>query len=138
MYGPIYIVLFPVISILGIMRHPIYSYFYQIIALPIDVAITSFIGFFIAQGMYRTLKVKNFESFLLVASTFLVMLRKVPVGGLIWPGFVPIGDWLLTIFAVGGVRALLIVFGMGTISIGIRIILGHERTQLGISEEREG
>jgi hypothetical protein len=137
MYAPIYIILFPLLGRLGVIRHPIYAYVTTNVNVPITTALNSFVSFFIVQGMYRALKVRNLESALITASTFLVMLRKIPLGGLIWPGFVPLGDWLLFVAGVGGIRALLIIFGFGVVSIGLRTVLGHERSHIGIIGEGE-
>lgn len=135
MYAPIYILLFPLLGILGVIRHPVYSYIVTNVNVPITTALNSFVSFFIVQGMYRALKVRNVESLLITVSTFLVMLRKIPLGGLIWSGFIPIGDWLLFVAGVGGIRALLIIFGFGVVSIGLRTVLGHERSHIGIIGE---
>jgi len=132
MIAPIYLVLFPINTILGIYRHPVYDFLYSQINMSIGIALGAFVGFFLVQGVYRTLRIKNVESLLLVVGMFLVILRKAPIGSLIWSGFVPIGDWLLFIPVVGGIRALIIIYGFGIVSIGIRTILGYERTQFGI------
>lgn len=135
--GPIYLILFPILGIAGIMNNPLYNFIYTNIGLPAEVAITSFVGFFIIQGMYRALKIRNIESLLITLSTFLIILGRIPVGGIIWGGFAPIHDWLLLVTGTAGVRALLIVYGFGIVSMGVRAVLGYERTQIGILEGGE-
>jgi hypothetical protein len=136
MFAPIYLVGFPLLTILGILKNPIYNFIFDNVNVPVTVAINSFVSFFIIQGMYRSLKIKNLESALIIICTILVMIRKVPIGALIWEGFIPIGDWFLFTPGVAGIRALIITFGFGVVSMSIRTILGHERSHLGVIEEK--
>lgn len=138
MFAPIFLILFPVLSFLGIIKSPIFSFVYSYVNVPTSVAITAFVSIFIMQGMYRAVKIRNIESLLLTGSTVLIMLRKIPLGVLIWQGFLPIGDWLLFVTAVAGIRALSIIYALGIISMGIRAMIGHEKSQLGIAEGAPG
>lgn len=134
MYASIYLLLVPILTILGIMKNPTYTFAFNNVSVPIQQSVDAFVTFFIVQGMYRAMRIRNIESALMGVVTILIMLRKVPVGILIWPGIVPIGDWLLQVCAVAGTRALVIIFGFSVVSMSIRTILGHERSHVG---ERE-
>ena len=47
MYAPIYLILFPLLTVLGIVRHPLYTFIFNYVNVPVTVAINSFVSFFI-------------------------------------------------------------------------------------------
>ncbi len=132
MFGAFLLFLLPVLTILSYMNSPIFTIWYNYINAPVEIAIGSLLGYFIISGTYRTYKLRNVYRFLIIFSTIVVMLTNVPIGALIWPGFAPMGSWILNYAGVGGIRALLIVAAFGTISMGIRAILGYERIYMGV------
>jgi hypothetical protein len=77
------------------------------------------------------MRARSIESGLLLITGVIVMLRNAPIGNVIWTGFPVIGTWLLNIPNTAGNRAVFIGVGVGTILLGLRVLLGYERSYLG-------
>jgi hypothetical protein len=88
-------------------------------------------AFFIASASYRAFRARSIESgLLLVAAIFLIFLNA-PIGGVIHPVLPQIGKMIWDLSGATGMRAILIGIGIGTLAIGLRIIIGQEKTPLG-------
>jgi len=100
----------------------------------------SLLAFFIASAAFRAFKAKTVEATLLLVTAFIVMFGQAPLGELIWNGLglnqlLPIDRlinyWILGGFNTAGQRAILLGAAVGVISVGMKIILGIERTYMG-------
>ena len=120
--------------IFGIYYGPLsnaYIYFYQNIQAPLYSATTGLLVFFITTATYRSFKVRNVETALLVISGVLVLLGNAPVGEMISPMFPAISNWILDVPNGAASRGMTIGAGIGIIAIGIRNMLGKENVGLG-------
>ena len=91
------------------------------------------VWFFSYVGAYfRVIRVRNTEAACLVVAAVLVMLGNAPVGGTIWSGIPDIRNWLVTMWASSGFRALNIGVAIGAVATSIRILMGIERRWLGV------
>jgi hypothetical protein len=94
--------------------------------LPMSMAITSFITFFICSASFRAFRARNRDAAILLISAVIVMLSNIPIGNVILPGILPLGTWFQNVLILGGNRGLIIVMGVGMIVAGIRQIFGYE------------
>ncbi len=99
---------------------------------PGNSTVFSLNGFFIISAAYRTWRLRNWRACLLVGSAVLVVLGRVGIGQAMWPQLGPISDWIMTYPNAAGMRGIMIGAALGTISLGLRIILGIERGHLGV------
>jgi hypothetical protein len=127
------IFLMSLIIILGVglgPAHQVYGWIYNATAVPLGSATTALLGFFTFSAAYRAFRARNIEAALLLITGMIIILYVVPLGELVWPGWPIIGEWLTGYpNAVVG-RVLYATVVMGTISLGVRIILGYERGYL--------
>jgi len=84
------------------------------------------LAFYLASSSYRAIRVRNFESLVLVICTISLMLMNAPVGSLL-PLVPEIGDWIQTVVSAAGMRGIIMGTAIGSIGIGVRILLGRER-----------
>jgi hypothetical protein len=97
----------------------------------------SLLAFFIASAAFRAFKARNVTAVLLLATAFIVMLGRVPIGALITrslPENMQLGsivEWILNIPNMAAQRGILMGVGLGMIATAIKIILGIERGYLG-------
>jgi hypothetical protein len=94
----------------------------------------SILALFISSAAYRAFRARNVEAFLMLASGIITMMMNAPIGEVIWRGFPIVGDWIMMVPNVAAQRAFLICVVVGTISLGIRTLLGMERGYLGREE----
>ncbi len=100
--------------------------------MPGNSTVFSLNGFFIISAAYRTWRLRNWRAALLVGTAILVVLGRVGIGQAMWPALGPISDWIMTYPNAAGMRGIMIGAALGTISLGLRIILGIERGHLGV------
>lgn len=110
-------------------RH--FTYFYDYIFQPCNATMFALLAFFIASAAFRAFRARNFEAFLLLFSAIVVMLGRVPIGEYLSEHFPTIMDWIMNGPNIAGKRAILCGAALGIISMGLRVILGLERSHLG-------
>lgn len=122
-----------------------FDWMFQYIYNPLSATMFSLTAFFIASASYRAFKARSIESTLLLGTAFLVMIFRVPLGEVMWNGFVgSFGgspqrfdiSWFIDTVIMGGFnnagqRAIQIASAIGLISVSLKIILGVERSYLG-------
>ena len=101
------------------------------ILIPLSAVIFSLLVFYIGSSAFRAFRLRNLEAGLLLISGFLVMLGRAPVGEVIWKQFPAIANWLVKWPNLAGNRGVLIGASIGSIAIGLRILVGIDRGHLG-------
>jgi hypothetical protein len=122
------------LGLFGTTKNPGYQWLYNYAFLPIDATMYASLAFFISSAAYRAFRARNLESSLLLASGVVTMLMNAPIGEIIWTGFPVIGDWIMTVPNVATMRAIMICIVVGSVSLGLRTLLGMERGYLGREE----
>ena len=84
-------------------------------------------AFFIISAAYRTFRIRDFETFLMVTAAIIVLLGQVPAGYQLWADFPHMVEWGMNVPVLAGVRGILLGTALGTIATGLRIILGADR-----------
>ncbi len=110
---------------------PVYSFFYQNIMAPCQVALQGMTIFFVASASYRALKIKNFEAGLVFFASVIVILASIPIGNLISPWIPEMSYWIMDIPNMAGQRGIIVTSAVGSIAMALRVFLGLERTHFG-------
>lgn len=110
---------------------PSYIYMFQNIIVPLDSAMFSLAGFFMASAAYRAFRARSREALILLVAAVIVMLGQAPIGETFWSGFPILSQWILDVPNTGGVRALIMGIAIGMLSLTIRMLMGHEKGYLG-------
>lgn len=109
-----------------------YQWLFNGALVPGNSTVFSLNGFFIISAAYRTWRLRNWRATILVIAALLVVLGRVGVGQVVWPALGPLSDWIMTYPNTAGMRGIVIGAALGTISLGLRIILGLERRHFGL------
>ncbi len=106
---------------------------------PLQAAMFSLLAFYIASAAFRAFRVRNVEATILLVAAFLVMLGRTPLGEYVFswaPGgtrWLPtITDWIMTVPNTAAQRGIIIGAALGAAALSLRVILGIERSYLGI------
>ena len=139
-YSLIFLVFFAAQAITGLMdiqnlSNPVYVWLYTNIFSSLSAAMYAILGFFILSAGYRAMRARNIESAFILVAGIIVMLMNAPIGAVIWSGFPGLGKWIMDVPSAAVNRAVLIGVGIGSIIIGIRILLGYDRSYLGVAKE---
>lgn len=114
----------------GIEEGTVFYYFWQNMMIPLGSTMFSLLAFFVASASYRAFRARTPDAALLLVAATLVMLGRVPIGGILYEGFPQVANWIMDIPNTAGQRAILIGIALGTVSASLRLILGIERAHL--------
>ena len=103
-----------------------FAWLYNAIYVPSNATIYAILVFYIASASYRAFRIRNAQAFLLVVVGLIIMFSNIGVGYVIWPGFVPLGNWINTYPVAAAFRPIIIGSGLGVILTGLRALLGRE------------
>ncbi|MEM2006702.1 MAG: hypothetical protein QW154_03620 [Sulfolobales archaeon] len=131
--GWFYNVFIPEIGI-TVTTQPQFRWIYTHIFAPSSSAMFSILGFYIAVAAYKAFKVRNPPALLLLLVAIIVMLGNTTIGGLVWPGFTSLRDWIMTVPNTAAFRPITIGAGIGTIALGLRLLTWKEITWMGRRE----
>lgn len=109
-------------------NHPAYQFVYFNVLVQSDTAMWSLLAFYIVSAGIRTMRARTKEGAVLLITGILVLIRNTPAMDVLWGGFIQIGDWLLNVPNVGATRGIMIASAIGIVALGLRILLGQERT----------
>lgn len=89
-------------------------------------ALAGMIFFFLVYAAYRMLREKiSLGALVFIISLLIVLLGSLPMSGL--GAFTTLQDWLTKVPATAGGRGLLIGLALGTITVGLRTLIGQEK-----------
>lgn len=123
-----------VMSAIGILKgtnDPLYRYWYTGFLVPVDATIFSLLAFYITSAAYRAFRARNIDATVLLVTAFIVMMGRAPVGELIWKSVPSVTNWFMDYPNMAGQRGIMIGAAIGALSLGLRILVGLERSYLG-------
>jgi len=96
---------------------------------PLQATIFSLLAFFVATAAFRAFRLRSLESLAFLVVAVVVLLGQIPSWGL---GFLQDAlpwarEWILTVMSLGGARGILLGVALGTIVVGIRLLIGIDR-----------
>jgi len=89
------------------------------------------LAFYIASAAFRAFRVRNIEATILLVAAVVVMLGRIPAGEGIFGRFT---EWLMQVPNGAAQRGIIIGAALGAASLSLRVILGIERSYLGLEK----
>lgn len=104
---------------------------YQYIQLPVESSLMALLTVILVVAAARMLRRSaNWFNLLFLVTALIMLIGAVPVLGVNVPGLHGSGglrDWIASVPSVAGGRGLLLGIALGTIAVGLRVILGADR-----------
>lgn len=94
----------------------------------------SILVFYIASASYRAFRVRNPMALLLLVTALIVVFGNTTIGGLTWPRFLSLRDWVMTVPNTAVFRPITIGAGLGIIILGLRLLMWREVSWMGRRE----
>jgi len=116
-------------------KHPWYSWAQDYFHTIANKCVTCLLALWIIASCARTFRAKSLETTILLIVGFIVVLRNAPVGGLLGSGVATVADWLMGIPSSGAGTGVLIGATVGQAAQSLRVLVGIDRTYLGLYEE---
>lgn len=122
----------------------LFQLFYYNIFYPLSSTMYALLAFYVASASYRAFRAKNLEATILLVAAFIILLGRTPLG-VYATSWLPdsfsllqipnLAIWIMASPNLAGQRAIMIGIALGVISMSLRLILGVERTYLGVDNE---
>lgn len=137
-YSIIYIVALLITAGLGLtgVRNTNFLWIYNNMTAPIGVALYSLTAFYITSAAFRIFRARNWSSAVLLVCGFILLMMLIPIGAVIFPPVVPVGEWLRSYPSSAGFRGMIIGTSLGIMGLGVRVYTGRQKEHMGIREER--
>jgi hypothetical protein len=103
-----------------------YVWIFNAIYYPMNNAGKAMLLFMMVSVGYKSFKIRNLESVVLLGSMCLAIMSNVGIGEVLWSGFPQIGLWLDNIPTTGSYRGIMIATAFGGFMLAIRTVLGLE------------
>ena len=101
------------------------------ILVPAEATLFSMLAFYIASAAYRAFRVRTWLAAVLLVTAFIIMLRMVPLPGILGLSNNEVVRWILAVPNMAAKRAIIIGVGLGAIAYSMKILLGIERSYMG-------
>jgi hypothetical protein len=139
-YSIIFLISLVITAILGFIsiRNESFLWIYDNMTAPIGAALYSLTAFYITSAASRVFRARNWSAATLLVTAFIVLAMLVPIGAIIMPPVVPIGEWLRAYPSSAGFRGMILGTSLGIIGLGVRVFTGRQKEHLGIRIERGG
>ena len=118
------------------VRNESFLWIYNNMSAPIGAALYSLTAFYITSAAYRVFRARNWSSAVLLVCGFVVLLMLVPIGAIILPPVIPIGEWIRSYPSSAGFRGMIVGTSLGIMGLGVRVFAGRQKEHLGIREEK--
>ena len=108
---------------------------YEFAFVPLTATIFALLAFYVASAAFRAFRARNVEATILLAAAGLVMIGRIPLGETITGGSPFLGEfteWLMTWPNGAAQRGIMIGAALGAASLSLRVIVGIERSFLGL------
>jgi len=104
---------------------------------PLQATMFALLAFYIASAAFRAFRIRNVEATILLVAAVIVMLGRIPIGesmlgGKLW--LPHLTEWLMQTPNGAAQRGIIIGAALGAASLSLRVILGIERSYLGLEK----
>lgn len=117
--------------------HKTYLWMYNTFYAPLNASIVALGVFWICSAAYRAFRIRNFHSFLLLASSTIVMIGSMGLGKKYLPFSPKMSEFVLNVVSSAIMRSMGMVTAIGMVGVGLRIVLGLERRTLAGGDSSE-
>jgi len=115
-----------------------YQWLYRTWYGPVSGLLNAVTAFFALSAIYRSFRVRTFESLLLVGPALIILLYDAPIGVTLFPPIGPIAEYLFSCIAPAAFRGFIVAASCGTLIFSIRTTIGKERGYLPTEGEVRG
>ena len=120
-----------IIMLIGGERGPNSTWLFTYILAPSGQALYSTTAFYISTAGYRIFRFRNLDAAVLLISGMIILWSVLPLFTGPFPFLVPMASWLNNVPVVAGYRAFVMGTSLGTIGLGLRIMLQKHPEVLG-------
>ncbi|MFH0777810.1 MAG: hypothetical protein V2A71_04180 [Candidatus Eisenbacteria bacterium] len=102
--------------------------------LPLQGTMFALLAFFMASASYRAFRARNVEATILLIAALIVMFGRIPFGEMVSKWIPATTEWIMSKPNMAAQRGIMIGAALGAASMALRVIVGIERSYLGIGK----
>ncbi len=107
---------------------PALLWIYQFITIPVEASLVASLAFILIYTLARLFQKRlTWYSAIFLFTVLLILAGSISFAAGDIPGMAFLKSWVEHVWAIGGVRGILLGVALGTITTGVRILLGGER-----------
>ena len=114
--------------------HGAYDWIVRAGFMPLQATMFSLLAFYVASAAFRAFRVRNVEAAILLAAALIIMLGVNPYMVKVLPFLPDSTQWILNIPNAAAQRGIIIGAALGAASMALRILIGIERSYLGLQK----
>jgi len=130
-YSLVLIISFTITLLVAVLSGPTSKWsmwLYNNLIIPIESSLLGILAVFLIYACARLFNQRmNFYTLVFIGTVLLAMLGWLTIPGVELEGFKDFRDWLSSVWAVAGVRGIMLGVGLGTVAAGLRILIGADR-----------
>lgn len=134
LYGMVLIVIWVIMGVYYGMYSDTYQVAYLSTKITLHIAILGQLIIFMVSGAYRSFRMKTMHTAVLTIGAIIILICNAPWLSTPFPVVDKITYWLLNNPQMAASRTMVICAGIGGVILGIRVLLGHEKGALRITE----
>jgi hypothetical protein len=115
-----------------------YQWLYNTWYGPVSGLLNAVTAFFALSAIYRSFRVRTWESLFLVGPALIILLYDAPIGVTLFPPIGPISEYIFAYIGPSAFRGFIVAASFGTLIFCIRTALGWEKGYLASEEESRG
>ncbi len=112
-----------------------FKFVFNAIIDPAASAFYAMAAFHVASAAYRAFRAQNAYAAALLVTGVMFMIAKAPIGEAWFPWMPRVTDWIMSVLNLSGVRGIMISSAIGVICVSARILLGIDRSHLGLGKD---
>jgi hypothetical protein len=112
-----------------------FKFVFNAIIDPAASAFYAMAAFHVASAAYRAFRAHNAYAAALLVTGVAFMIAKAPIGEAWFPWMPKITTWIMSVVNLAGMRGIMIGSAVGMICVSARILLGIDRSHLGLGKD---
>lgn len=112
-----------------------FKFVFDGIIVPAASAFYAMAAFHVASAAYRAFRAHNAYAAALLITGLALMIAKAPIGEYWFPWMPRITNWVMSIVNLAGMRGIMISSAIGVVCVSARILLGIDRSHLGLGKD---
>ena len=112
-----------------------FKFVFDTIIVPAASAFYAMACFHVASAAYRAFRAQNAHALALLLTGVLLMLGRAPLGEAMFPWLPKINNWIMQVVNLAGMRGIMISSAIGMVCVSARILLGIDRSHLGLGKD---
>ncbi len=122
------------LSIFGVAGSEGFQWIFDAAFQPLQATMFSLLAFYVASAAFRAFRVRNLEAGLLLGAALIIMMGVNPLTLGIFPFLADWTNWIMNVPNTAAQRGIIIGAALGAASMTLRILLGIERSWLGLQK----